>query len=331
MVAFRFTVLGLAALSIFGDALARPHSHHLDGLVPRDAALHRHVARDPKKSKQKPIKGGSSGFGKGIVYSPYCKATGCKTKDTINKEIKKISETGEGYKYMRLYGTDCDQLPIVLSAAGKVGMTVMLGIYDLASSDAVAKQTKELIAGVQAANKALGKPEKDWSLVNAVSVGNEWLFNHPGDSPEKCLQLAGQVRTELRAAGYNGPVTNTDVWTILRDKPQLCGEDQIVTVNMHPFFDANTDAASAGEFLKRHVAELEKICKKPVIVAETGWPNAGSQMAKAKPGVAEQAVFLKGAAANLKDYCLLSAYDEDWKEAGLAGVEPHWGIYKAPA
>ncbi|KAK6344183.1 hypothetical protein TWF696_007825 [Orbilia brochopaga] len=329
-----FSVWCLAALSILSGANARPHHIHGDSLAPRDVALHRHVARDPKKkpgsSKQKSMSGEQGGWGPGIVYSPYANDGGCKDEATIRKEIAMIGEKGDGYKWCRIYGVDCNQVPVVVSAAAKANMKTFLGIYDLSDAGKVAESTKAIIEGVKGANKNLGKKdENDWSNIIGVSVGNEWIFNHPTDTPEKCKSLADSTRTTLRAAGYKGPVTNTDVWTIHRDK-KFCGDEDVLTVNMHPFFDPNTDAAGGGTFMATHIKELEKTCPgKKVIVAETGWPNAGNTLNKAKPGKSEQQTFLQELKKNVKDYCVLSAFNEGWKQAGPSNVEKNWGIYSS--
>ncbi|KAF3922744.1 hypothetical protein ABW21_db0207750 [Orbilia brochopaga] len=330
MVTLRLGVWGLAAISLFSGADARPHHVHGDSLAARDVSVHRHVARDPKGGKkQQAISsgGGSADWGMGLVYSPYADGGDCKKEDVIVKEINMAFTKGDKWKWLRIYGVDCNQIPVVVSTAAKNNAKVFLGIYDLSDSGKVAESTKAIIEGVKAANKKSGKPDNDWSSIIGVSVGNEWLFNHPGDGAAKLKGLADETRKTLRAAGFKGPVTNTDVWTIHLKEKALCGEDEVVTVNMHPFFDQKVTANDAGKFLATHAKEIETFCGKPCVIAETGWPNAGNKLNNAVPGQKEQKTFLQEAKKNMKNYCVLSAFNEGWKQSGPSNVEKNWGIY----
>ncbi|KAK6536231.1 hypothetical protein TWF281_000474 [Arthrobotrys megalospora] len=285
------------------------------------------------KPAAKPAKDGK--LGKGIVYSVYHNNGQCKNKETTRSEIKKVLDSGNEYNWIRIYGTDCDQVANVMGAAYDGGVKVMLGIYNLESDDGFQKELDALIAGVQAANKEYGKDANDWSGVAFVSVGNEVVNNNAGAAEawvSKSLKYAGLARSALKEAGYTGDVGNTDVWFWYKKFPALCGEDKLVMLNLHPFFDQNCDVASSGTFMKEKLAEIQEACgaDHKVIIAETGWPNSGNKLNNAVPGKAEQAEFLKLAASNLDDYVLLSAYDEGWKtENSSAEVEKHWGILGA--
>lgn len=271
-------------------------------------------------------------LGKGIVYSVYHNTGKCKDRETTRSEIKKVLDSGNGYNWIRIYGTDCDQVANVMGAAYDGGVKVMLGIYNLDDDASFQKELDALIAGVKAANKEYNKEEDDWSEVAFISVGNEVVNNNAGEAEawvSKSLKYAATARSALRGAGYTGDVGNTDVWFWYKKFPALCGEDKLVMINLHPFFDQHCDVSSSGTFMKDKLAEIQEACgpDHKVIIAETGWPNAGNKLNKAVPGKAEQAQFLKLAAENLDDYILLSAYDEGWKtENSSAEVEKHWGI-----
>ncbi|KAF3179596.1 hypothetical protein TWF751_000423 [Orbilia oligospora] len=288
------------------------------------------------KHSKSPSKAANDGkLGKGIVYSVYHDSGKCKDRETTRSEIKKVLDSGNGYNWIRIYGTDCDQVANVMGAAYDGGVKVMLGIYNLNDDAGFQKELDALIAGVKAANKEYKKEENDWSGVAFVSVGNEVVNNNAGDAEawvSKSLKYAALTRSALKDVGYTGDVGNTDVWFWYKKFPALCGEDKLVMLNLHPFFDQNCDVASSGTFMKDKLAEIQEACgsNHKVIIAETGWPNAGNKLNKAVPGKAEQAEFLKLAAENLDDYVLLSAYDEAWKtENSSAEVEKHWGILGA--
>ncbi|KAK6363004.1 hypothetical protein TWF730_000453 [Orbilia blumenaviensis] len=282
------------------------------------------------KPAKKPANDGK--LGKGIVYSVYHDSGKCKDRETTRSEIKKVLDSGNGYNWLRIYGTDCDQVANVMGAAYDGGVKVMLGIYNLNDDAGFQKELDAIIAGVKAANKEYKREENDWSGVAFVSVGNEVVNNNAGEAEAwvaKSLKYAALARSALKEAGYTGDVGNAEVWFWYKKFPALCGEDKLVMLNLHPFFDQNCDVASSGTFMKEKLAEIQEACgsNHKVIIAETGWPNSGNKLNKAVPGKAEQAQFLKLAAENLDDYVLLSAYDEGWKtENSSAEVEKHWGI-----
>ncbi|KAF3916581.1 hypothetical protein ABW20_dc0102938 [Dactylellina cionopaga] len=275
-----------------------------------------------------PVK--SSKLGTGIVYSPYHDDGTCKDQATVASEVKTVLAAGS-YNWLRIYGTDCEQVTNVLTAAYANGAKVMLGIYDIADDAKFQTELSTLISGVKAANKASNKDDDDWSGVAFISVGNEVVNQHSSDAEtwvQTALKYAATTRAAVKAAGYTGSVGNTDVWFWYKNFPALCGTDKLVTINMHPFFDQSCDVAGSGAFLKTHLAEVQAACgaDKEVIITETGWPTAGDKNFNAIPGKAQQAQFLQLAADNLDmPYVLLTAYDEGWKPA-TPSVERHWGI-----
>ncbi|KAF3930914.1 hypothetical protein ABW19_dt0207012 [Dactylella cylindrospora] len=274
----------------------------------------------------------TASLGKGLVYSPYHNDGTCKDQQTVRNEMKQVFGSGE-YSWVRTYGADCSQVKSIVGGAYQLGIKVMLGIYHLDTQAGFDSELALLISQMKEVNAEFNKASTDWSVIALVSIGNERVNGNPGAESYwvgEVLRYSALARTSLRACGYTGSVGTADVWHLYSKYPQLCGEDEIVPINMHPFFDQSCPVSNSGTFLKNKLAEIQSVCgsNKKVIIVETGWPNAGGAFFQSIPGQAQQAEFIQLAAANLQTYILLSAFNEGWKaETSSAGVEKFWGIY----
>ena len=167
-----------------------------------------------------------------------------------------------------------------------------------------------------------------WDLVDLVVVGNEAVFNGYCNA----AQLAGFISSaaaKFKAAGYGGLITTTEPLNIWQSYGStLCSVVDKIGANLHPFFNAQTTAAGAGDFVKSELAILRTVCpgKTDIINLETGWPTQGSPNGAAVPGVQEQITALTGIVQEAGDDCVFFSYaDDSWKPPGQFGVEPHWG------
>lgn len=155
----------------------------------------------PPTYQPKPAPGGSSG--QGIVYSPYNNDGTCKSQDQVNADFAKIN----GYGMVRIYGTDCDQVNTVKTAATAKGMKLFVGIFDINSVQA---EADKIIAAVKG----------DWSSIDTVSVGNELV--NAGGSVSAVVAAVNSARSILNAAGYSGPVVTVDTFVAMIANPELC-------------------------------------------------------------------------------------------------------------
>jgi len=273
----------------------------------------------------------SSEFGKGLVFSPYTDSGGCKALSDVQTELSAaLSQPGGNYQWVRIYGTDCNQIQNVLNVTYEHNIKAMLGIYDVLDESLFSSELSLLITDVQYANTVAHKSSGDWSGIAIINVGNEVVNNNGGSASvaQQCVAQANAARTTLRGVGYTGPVINVDVFIQVINNPVLCGEDEVVGANMHPFFDGSCGLEGAAEFLQTQVKNLQAACPgKKIIVTETGWPNAGLADGPAVPSEANQKYYLENSVTVLSDYVLLSAYDELWKTDNQWEVEHNWGIY----
>ncbi|KAI0474246.1 glycoside hydrolase family 17 protein [Xylaria cf. heliscus] len=254
----------------------------------------------------------------GVTYSPYKGDGNCKTAAEVDRDFSLFSKD---YGVVRLYGVDCDQVATVSQAAKKYGNKLFLGIFDISTVDSA--------VGTMAAGL-----NHDWSMVDTVSVGNE-LVNNGGATVEQSLAALSQARSSLRAAGYQGPVVVVDTFVAVLSHPELCDQSDYCAVNIHPFFDPNTGAPEAGQFVDSITKNIRSKLSDPtkrVVVTETGWPWQGEPNGAAIPGLDHQSTAIssiKGAfSSNAADVFLFTAFNDLWKkaEAGTFMAEQFWGM-----
>lgn len=252
---------------------------------------------------------GSGGLG--ITYAPYDNSGGCKTSDQIKADFDKI----QGYNKVRIYGTDCNQVANIVPIAAAKGFTLFLGVFDIGN---VAGSVKQIIDGVGGS----------WQSVDAISVGNE-LVNSGQASVSTVVAAIGAARTQLRAAGYNGPVVTVDTFNAVISNPELCHASDFAAVNCHAYFDPNTEASQAGAFVSQQVQKVAQACGgKTTVVTESGWPKQGNANGKAIPSPENQ----QAAMASIKQHVSSNIYhytviDGLWKPQTACKCEPYWGLY----
>jgi exo-beta-1,3-glucanase (GH17 family) len=221
---------------------------------------------------------------------------------------------------VRIYGTDCDQVPAVYTAAKEIGVKLFLGVWDIHQAEGEASKIIEGING-------------DWGQVHAVSVGNE-LVNNQEATPQEVISAMNQVRSTLRSAGYQGPVVSVDTFNAVEANPELCEQSDFCAINAHAFFDESMSAEQAGDWLLNTVERVKAVLAEPmpVVVTETGWPTEGKANGKAQPGLENQRVAIESIKQafeeNPGDVVLFSAYNDLWKQsnANQFAAEKYWGI-----
>ncbi len=269
----------------------------------------------PSPSASAPSGGSGAGAGASgyaISYAPYDSTGACKTADQINSDFGAFS----GYSMVRIYGTDCEQVPGVLKAAASKGMKVFAGVYDIAS---VGPETQILIDAAKS----------NWDIIDTISIGNEVVNN--GGSASDVVNAVKTARSMLQSAGYNGKIVTVDTFTAIIDNPELCEVSDFAAANCHAFFNADITADGAGKYVAEEAQRVKKACGgKDVMITESGWPSAGDPNGSAVPSPANQ----KAAVDSLRsafssNIVLFSAFNDAWKNdfVGSFGAEHFWGIY----
>ena len=172
----------------------------------------------------------------------------------------------KNYGLIRLYGLDCNQVQNVLPHAKKFGIQLMVGIHE------VHKLTEQVntLAGIVKGD--------DWKMIRTISIGNELLLgdkklNAAGTpigayNAGDVLALTNQGRSLLRAKGFQGHVVTVNIFYQVLQNPSLCNSQDILAINLHPFFDGAVKADGAGAFAKEMVRQikLKPECKEKIVL-----------------------------------------------------------------
>ena len=226
---------------------------------------------------------------------------------------------------MRIYGMDCNQIPLAIQNALKNGQKLMGGAYldPMGGGEDVSKV-------IQAYKDAIDKyAGGNWDVIQLFSVENERV-NEKRMTAGQVVDAIGSARSQLRGLGYKGPVGAVETAPALIANPSICDAADIVTANIHAFFDRNTKAQDAGTFVRSQVQLIKNACNnKRVVVTESGWPHQGNANGAAVPSSQNQRAALASIRQNFSgDMFLFSAFDSAWKAdtASTFNAERYWGI-----
>jgi exo-beta-1,3-glucanase (GH17 family) len=258
--------------------------------------------------------------GYGFSYSPYLANRDCKSAQQVATDFNAIPDIAQ-YSVVRIYGTDCNQVATVLSAAKAHKLKVFAGIFDLGT---LSSEVQTIISAAHG----------DWSNFDTISVGNE-LVNGGVAAPSAVIAAVGSARSQLRAAGYNGPVVTVDTLVASRANPSLCDASDYCAVNCHPFFDGGVTAGGSGDFLNTQIGTLRDTLSNKnqrIVITETGWPWKGSSNLAAIPSVENQQTALSSIkstfASHPQDVVLFTTYNDLWKTSSSSTffADQYWGF-----
>ncbi|KAG9191781.1 hypothetical protein G6011_10515 [Alternaria panax] len=253
--------------------------------------------------------------------SPYTGSANCKTADQLASEFSRMKD----YKVIRIYGMDCNQIPLAVQNAIQNSQKLMGGAYLDTSGGG-----EDLSQVIQAYKSAIDQyAGGKWDVIQLFAVENERV-NEQRMTSSQVIEAIGRARNQLRDVGYNGPVGAVETAPATIDNPAICGASDVVMVNIHAFFDRNTKAQDAGTFVKSQVERVKSACdNKRVVVTESGWPRQGNANGVAIPSPDNQRIALESVRSNFNgDMFLFSAFDSGWKadSASTFNAERYWGV-----
>lgn len=283
------------------------------------------VAATPSQSSDNTASSNTNGFPipDTVSYSPYNDDSSCKTSDEVYNDLSKIASFG--ISSIRVYGTDCNSISTIEPNAAKLGLKINQGFWIGPSGvDSIDSGVQDLINWVKNENGG------DWGLFTTLTIGNEAIYGGFVDG-STLLSKIKSVKNTLRSAGWSGSVTTAEPPQSYIDFPDLCTDTDgidYVGLNAHPYFDANSAPADAGNFLLSQIEIAQSTCNnRNVQITETGYPSAGNTNGKAVPTKDNQATAIKSILSAMKNNCVLfTLYDDKWKTPGPYNVEQNFGF-----
>lgn len=261
----------------------------------------------------------ATGVPKALTYSPYNSDGTCRSASDVYNDLQIIKS--KGVSQVRIYGTDCNSIETVQPACSKLGIKINQGFWIGSSgADSIDSSVAALIAYGQ---------QSGWDVFEYITIGNEAIISGYC-SPSELIGKIQSVKTQLRAAGYNGQVTTSEPPVSFQNHPELCTEAAIdmVGINPHSYFNAQIDASEAGSFVKGQLQLVQKLCgTSNVIITETGYPFSGSSNGLNVPSYENQQIAIQSILEELNgEVTILSYFNDLWKNPGPYGIEQSFGI-----
>jgi exo-beta-1,3-glucanase (GH17 family) len=257
---------------------------------------------------------GTSGNQWAMTYTPYTPAGACKAASDVLTDMMAIKAAG--FSTVRLYATDCNGLENVGAGCEAAGLMLIIGVFIESSGCAGAQeQVTEIIAW--------GK----WYLVELIVIGNEAIFNGYA-TPSDLASFISSSKSAFRSAGYTGPCTTTEPLNILQEYTSVfCEVVDIVGCNIHPFFNGDVTAESAGSFVAQQLSIVDALCVgKSGINLETGWPSGGYCNNQACPSPENQKEAIESILSSAGGKSVIFSFTNDlWKDPGAFSCEQTWG------
>lgn len=232
--------------------------------------------------------------------------------DEIRADLELVSKQTDNIRTYSVKGSLAD----IPRLAEELGMRVSLGIWigpDEAENEA------EIERGIEIANNSR-------SVVRVI-VGNEALFRREV-SVEQITAYLDRVRKAVKV-----PVTTAEQWHIYEKYPELAKHVDLIAAHVLPYWEY-TAMNDAVPFVLERAKELRaKFPRKPLLLAEVGWPSNGRMRGGADATQADQAIYLRTLTNLLNkkgyNYFVVEAFDQPWKVGDEGSVGAYWGVYNA--
>ncbi|PSN62800.1 glycoside hydrolase [Corynespora cassiicola Philippines] len=255
----------------------------------------------------------------GVTYDPF-KVGGCKTEEEMKNEFEKMKDFGA----IRIYGMGCNVIDMAVQWAKKYNRKLFASAY--LSKQENGETLEQVLPALKSAidQHANG----NWNVVALFAVENEKVTKHDLTVSD-VVNAIHHARNQLRGYGYKGPVGAVEIVEVMVKNPQICEASDVAMVNAHSFFDDNCEARNSGKFVRDRVKEVEKACKKRVIVGEAGWPHQGDNHGKAVANKDNQHAAIDSIRREFDhDLFLFNAFDSPWKTnwAASFNAEQYWGF-----
>ena len=251
----------------------------------------------------------------GAAYQPYRTGqspTGAQpTLAEIDEDLALLARHMRAVRTYSSLGVLAD-LPALAAAHG---LEVVQGIWVDGDRE---RSRSEIEAGVPAAATA---------SVKRILVGNEVLLRRDLSVPE----LISYVREVRRRTGK--PVSTAEPWSVWLQNPALARHVDFIAIHVLPYWEETTTEDALRYAIDKIAQVRARFPGKPIVVAEIGWPSDGRPRWNLRPGLAEEARFVRG----VLDYTertgteafVMEAFDGTWKYTIEGSVGAYWGLFDA--
>ncbi|UKL13078.1 glycosyltransferase [Dissulfurimicrobium hydrothermale] len=257
-----------------------------------------------------------NGIVAGVSYSPYQKwEDPFKDKfPTVVKEMDRDLALLKGkVSSIRTYSS-INGMEEVPRLAKKYGLTVTAGAW---LDKRPANNEREIANLIRSAKK--------YDNIERVIVGNESVLRGDLTVPE-LIRYIERVRKEVKV-----PVSTAEPWHVWLAHKELAQHVDYIAIHVLPYWERVPAERAVDWVMSRYEQVKNAFPGKHILLAEVGWPSAGSRRGPAKPSVINEAKFVREflnvASRQQLDYFIMEAFDQPWKLPLEGSVGAHWGIF----
>ncbi|MBD26060.1 MAG: hypothetical protein CMG46_13830 [Candidatus Marinimicrobia bacterium] len=257
---------------------------------------------------------------RGVAYNPSSVYTDSQRREGYPESVVRedLEQLGKVADRVRTYAVD-PGLDLVPSLANKNGLKVSLGLW---LSDVVELNEKQIKRGIEVIKQ---NPD----VIDRVFVGNEAVLR----GELTALEVGEYIMRVKKAIPKNIPVGTADVWSVWLKYPELAEYSDFIGIHLLPYWEGIKAQDSMAYIENRFAMVKKSFPKKPVVIAEAGWPSEGRVKKGSVPSPAMQAYFLRHfltlAEAESYDYYIIEAFDQPWKAEQEGAVGAFWGLFDA--
>ena len=195
------------------------------------------------------------------------------TPEQIRSDLELLSERTDNIRTYSVEGTLAD----IPRLAEEFGLRVSLGVW---ISPDIERNEREIAKAIELANSSR-------SVVRVI-VGNESLFREEVE-PEELMGYLDRVRAAVKV-----PVTTAEQWHIWDKYPELGKHVDLIAAHVLPYWEF-IPMEDSTQFVLDRAREMRKLFpKKPLLLAEVGWPSNGRTRGGAEADQAEQVGLASG-------------------------------------
>ena len=251
----------------------------------------------------------------GVSYSPYQRG-----EDPFKNRFPTVEEMDRDMRMLkgkvssvRTYSS-INGVEEVPRLAKNYGLTVTAGAWLDKRLDNNEQEITNLI-----------KNANTYNNIDRVIVGNESVLRGDLTVPE-LIRYIDRVRKEVKV-----PVSTAEPWHVWLAHKELAQHVDYIAIHVLPYWERVPADQAVDWIISRYEQVKHAFPGKPILLAEVGWPSAGSRRGPAKPSVINEAKFVREflnvASQQQLDYFIMEAFDQPWKLPQEGTVGAHWGIF----
>ena len=248
----------------------------------------------------------------GICFGPYLNGENPDyTVITQANITRRLSVLRNRTTWVRSYGT-FNGLQYFAATSHRLGMKNAAGAW----------LTKNRTANMQAINALIAQNRSADILI----VGSEALLRN--DLSDRDLVTYIQY---VRKKVPDKPVGTADVYGEFLEHKSVIEASDVLFIHIFPFWENVPINRAVNHTMAKYNETKRYAGKRPVVIAEYGWPDAGTPRQGAVPDRKNATRYFREMTRLLNSrnipYFYFSAFDEAWKSGEPNGVGPHWGMY----